>query len=145
MSARVKSSRCVGLPTLQPSYADCLEFWEPRLPGTFRDRPDLYRNCFTKFTFEYFRSCLNAERIYWDIGQSLGESFNVECVVFCFQQRCYFVCLFLLTFKLDFGKTKSSFQCASKTPWSGQTRPEKIKVKFTLVQALNLCTGSTAQ
>jgi len=35
-----KGCRCVGLTTLPPSRADCLEMWEPQPPGTLRD-------CFT--------------------------------------------------------------------------------------------------
>ena len=31
-----KGSRCVGLTTLPPSSADCLEIWETQLPGTLR-------------------------------------------------------------------------------------------------------------
>ena len=54
-----------------------------------------------------------------------------------------FVSLFIrtLTFKLDSGKTKSSSQWATKTPSTGQTRPENVKC--TLVQALRLSTGRT--
>jgi len=37
----VKSGRCVGLTTLPPSCADCLEIWEPQTPGTLRDCPGL--------------------------------------------------------------------------------------------------------
>ena len=33
---RGKSGRCVGLTTLPPSCADCLEIWEPQPPGTLR-------------------------------------------------------------------------------------------------------------
>jgi len=29
-----KGGQCVGLTTLPPSYADCLEIWEPHPPGT---------------------------------------------------------------------------------------------------------------
>jgi len=29
-----KGGRCVGLTTLPPSCADCLEIWEPQTPGT---------------------------------------------------------------------------------------------------------------
>jgi len=36
-----KGSRCVGLSTLPPSCADCLEIWEPQLPGTLRAGPGL--------------------------------------------------------------------------------------------------------
>ena len=31
-----KGGRCVGLTTLPPSCADCLEIWEPQPPGTLR-------------------------------------------------------------------------------------------------------------
>jgi len=40
-----KGSRCVGLTTLPPSCADCLEIWEPQPPGTLRACPGLYREC----------------------------------------------------------------------------------------------------
>ena len=31
-----KGGRCVGLTTLSPSFADCLEIWESQPPGTLR-------------------------------------------------------------------------------------------------------------
>jgi hypothetical protein len=31
-----KCGRCLGLTTLPPSSADCLEIWEPQPPGTLR-------------------------------------------------------------------------------------------------------------
>jgi len=37
-----KGCRCVGLTTLPPSLADCLEILEPK-PGNLRACPDLYR------------------------------------------------------------------------------------------------------
>jgi len=36
-----KGGRCIGLTTLPRSYADCLEIWEPRPPGTLRACPGL--------------------------------------------------------------------------------------------------------
>jgi len=36
-----KGGRCVGLTILPPSCADCLEIWEPQLPGTLWDCPGL--------------------------------------------------------------------------------------------------------
>ena len=45
-----KGGRCIGLTTLPPSCADCLEIWEHHPPGTLNSRPGLYRDCFT-FTF----------------------------------------------------------------------------------------------
>ena len=44
-----KGGRCVGLTTLLPSCADCLEIGEPQSVGTLRACPDLYRDCF-RFT-----------------------------------------------------------------------------------------------
>jgi len=37
----VKGNRCVRLTTLLPSFADCLEIWEPQPPGTLRACPGL--------------------------------------------------------------------------------------------------------
>ena len=37
----------MGLTTLPPSYADCLELWEPQPPGTLRACPGLSWVCFT--------------------------------------------------------------------------------------------------
>jgi len=45
----------VGLTTLPPSCADCLEIWEPQPPGTLRACPDLYMYRFT-FTFTDVRA-----------------------------------------------------------------------------------------
>jgi len=39
-----KGGRCVGLSTLPPSCADCLEILEPQSPGTVRAWPGLYRD-----------------------------------------------------------------------------------------------------
>ena len=39
--SRGKGGRCVGLTTLPPSCADCLEIWEPQPPGTLRACPGL--------------------------------------------------------------------------------------------------------
>jgi hypothetical protein len=41
-----KDGQRVGLTNLPPSHADCLEIWEPQLPGTLRACPGLYRDCF---------------------------------------------------------------------------------------------------
>ena len=49
-----KGGRCVGLTTLPPSCADCLEIWKPQPPGTLRACPGLYRDCFTFNIFLLF-------------------------------------------------------------------------------------------
>ena len=41
-----KGGRCVGLTTLRPSYADCLEIWESQPSVTLRACLGLYRGCF---------------------------------------------------------------------------------------------------
>ena len=54
-----KDGRCVGLTTLPPSRADCLEIGEPQTSGTLRASPGLYRNF---FTFQYtVQCCTNRE------------------------------------------------------------------------------------
>jgi len=42
-----KSGWCVGLTTLPPSCADCLEIWEPQPPGSLWACPGLQWDCFT--------------------------------------------------------------------------------------------------
>jgi hypothetical protein len=42
-----KGGQYVGLTTLPPSYADCLEISEPESPGTLVACPGLYRDSFT--------------------------------------------------------------------------------------------------
>jgi hypothetical protein len=37
----VKGGRCVGLTTLPPLCASCLEIWEPQTSGTLRASPGL--------------------------------------------------------------------------------------------------------
>jgi len=41
-----KCGRYVGLTTLPPSCADCLEIWEHQTPGTLRDCAGLEWACF---------------------------------------------------------------------------------------------------
>ena len=43
--------RCVGLTTLPPSCADCLEIREPQPSGTLRACPGPYRDCFTLYLY----------------------------------------------------------------------------------------------
>ena len=54
-----KGRRCLGLTTLPPSCADCLEIWEPQTLGTLSACPDLYRDCFALYSegpfFDSFR------------------------------------------------------------------------------------------
>jgi len=42
-----KGGWCVGLTTLPPSCANCLEIWDPHPPGTLRVCPGLWWDCFT--------------------------------------------------------------------------------------------------
>ena len=42
-----KDGRSVGLTTLPPSCADCLEIYEPQPPGNLRACPGLYRDSLT--------------------------------------------------------------------------------------------------
>ena len=45
----VKGGRCVGLTTLPPSCANCLEIWEPQTPQTLTACPGLQWDCFIFF------------------------------------------------------------------------------------------------
>jgi hypothetical protein len=47
-----KGGRCVGLATLPPSCADCLEIREPEPSGNVRASRGMYRDCFT-FIYVY--------------------------------------------------------------------------------------------
>ena len=52
ISWRGKGGRCIGLTTLPPSYANCLEICKPQPPGTLRACPGLQWDCFTlRLTF----------------------------------------------------------------------------------------------
>jgi len=48
----------VGLTTLPSSYGECLEIWEPQLPGTLRACPGLYGDCFASLHYH----CVRTER-----------------------------------------------------------------------------------
>ena len=50
-----KDGRCVGLTNLPTSCADCLEIWEPQLPGTLTACPGRFRACFTLLFTLVFR------------------------------------------------------------------------------------------
>jgi hypothetical protein len=53
ISWRGKGGGCVGLTTLPPSCADCLEIWEPQPPGALRACPDPVRGLlFSSTTLE---------------------------------------------------------------------------------------------
>ena len=41
-----KGGRCVGLTTWPPSYADCLEIWEPQTSGSLRTCRGVWWDCF---------------------------------------------------------------------------------------------------
>jgi len=47
-----KGGRCIGLKILPPSFADCLEIWEPQPPGTLWACPGLEWDCFTFTPYE---------------------------------------------------------------------------------------------
>jgi len=45
-----KRGRCLGLTTLPPTRADCLEIWVPRPPGTVSACSDLQWDCFAFYS-----------------------------------------------------------------------------------------------
>jgi len=48
-----ESGQYVGMTTLPPSCADCLEIWEIQTPGALRACPYLFRVCFTFTSVPY--------------------------------------------------------------------------------------------
>jgi hypothetical protein len=53
-----EGGRCVGLTTLPPTCADCLEIWAFQPPGTLRVCPGLYRDCFTLLLLVKLLHCM---------------------------------------------------------------------------------------
>jgi hypothetical protein len=49
-----KGDRCLGLTILPPSWADCLEIWEPQPSGTLRPCPGLYRDCCVCYYYYWY-------------------------------------------------------------------------------------------
>jgi len=43
----IEGGRRVGLTSLKPSFADCLEIWDPQPTGTLRACPGLLMKCFS--------------------------------------------------------------------------------------------------
>jgi hypothetical protein len=76
----VKSGRCVGLTTLPPSCADCLEILKPQPSENLKACPDLYWDCFT-FLLVLFKILININnRTQGIIGyeDKLGGNINVR-------------------------------------------------------------------
>ena len=55
-----KDGRCLGLTTLPPSCADCLEIWEPQPPGNLRACPGCAGTALPYFLhcYDFITSCL---------------------------------------------------------------------------------------
>ena len=78
-----KGGRCVGLTTLPPSCADCLEIWEIQLPGMWL----LYRwqevtgtsnwNCYLKERDELWNQCMDGIRL---VSEALPVLARVNCL-----------------------------------------------------------------
>jgi hypothetical protein len=76
-----KDGRCVGLTTLPPSCADCLEIWKPRPPVTVGACPGLYRDSFT-FTIDLTRNATNkVQRIDRNFALFFGS--YIWCIYTC--------------------------------------------------------------
>ena len=77
-----KGGRFVGLTILLPSCAYFLAFWEPRLPGTFRASPGLYRDCYTEEVMQTTRLV-----VYWAL-YSLSSKSNRSSTPCRYQWPC---------------------------------------------------------
>jgi len=60
----VKGGRCVGLTTLPFSCANCLEIWEPQIPGTLRACPGTLPFTNVRFFLPFIQWDLQS-RIFW--------------------------------------------------------------------------------
>ena len=78
-----KGGRCVGLTTLPPSCADCLEIWEPQPPGTLWACPGLQWDCFTLYIYIYIYSyiCYNERGgiLSADVTRACAWRFGLSC------------------------------------------------------------------
>jgi hypothetical protein len=77
-----KDCWCVGLTNLPSSCAECLEMWEPQLPGTLSACPGLSRDLFTfTFTLMYLRrmhrdNCFVSLGCYYNGAENSG---TIKC------------------------------------------------------------------
>ena len=96
-----KGGQCVRLTTLPPSCADCLEIWEPQLPGTLRVCPGLFRAC---FTLTFYLLNMNLEhchyiRVWGSVWELIFHFIirvvrifsYIELLVFCNECNWYFI------------------------------------------------------
>jgi hypothetical protein len=76
--------RWVGLTTLPHSCTDCLEIWEPQLPGNFGACPGLYRDWFT-FSTTYSPIPAAARCKVWVCaGRLLGLCFRIPPITWMY-------------------------------------------------------------
>jgi hypothetical protein len=76
----------LGLTTLTPSRADCLEIWEPQPPGTIRACSGLYWNSFT-FTFTDRKNALSPSKVrllYFCVISGFSRDVNEICFLLRF-------------------------------------------------------------
>ena len=79
ISRGVKGGRCVWLTTLPPSYVDCLEIWEPQLPGSLRASPGLQWDCFTS-TLLLVQTVVHYSMWNWKISFYSGYFVTAVCM-----------------------------------------------------------------
>ena len=68
-----KGGQCIGLTTLPPSCADCLEIWEPQPPGILRAWPGQASN-----GFAVTRSLRYLTTAYSIVQRAVSDSFAVK-------------------------------------------------------------------
>jgi hypothetical protein len=80
----VKGGRCVGLTTLPPSCADCLEIWESHHPGSLRACPNMCRGYFivTLHRDQHWRGKVLKNNLKYVIGGStVGSCRGTTCTL----------------------------------------------------------------
>ena len=89
-----EGGRCVGLTTLPPSCADCLEIWEPQPPGTLRASPGLQWDCFF--------ACNFAVIVHHEKYVLLQNFTQLKAVSIKYYVICLYICLNCWVFKSHF-------------------------------------------
>jgi hypothetical protein len=85
-----EGGRCVGLTTLPPSCANCLEILEPQSPGNFRPYLGLYRNFFA-----YIIVVFNTVFTTGTVQYILLVIYCTASVIFCTPEAAIFVSLYM--------------------------------------------------
>ena len=81
-----KGGRCVGLTTLPPSCAGCLEIWEPQHPGTLRDCNGIALPFYLAHPEKIRRPCMGFDEFFVETASAASmakKSIIIIFLLFC--------------------------------------------------------------